>query len=139
MLDEIGANASKRVVAICETAKRIMATIGEDRSGPIGLQMSGGHQTEIGSHARRILTGSGRDGFNVLQRERSFRPELERGGRLGRPRPGRSREDRGKTEPGPETLLRENASSRQNRPQSFAQPARMARAAGLLARKLRGE
>ena len=103
MLDEIGANAGKRVVAIGETAKRIMATIGENRGGPIGLQMSGCHQTEIGSNARGILTGSGRDRFNVLQREGSFRPELERRHRLGGPRRRHGDEDRGKTEPGPET------------------------------------
>src|SRR5215207_6124614 len=65
MLDEIGANAGKRVVAISETAKRVMASIGEDRSGPVGLQMSGRHQTQIGSHARCALKGSGRDGFTA--------------------------------------------------------------------------
>jgi hypothetical protein len=133
MLDEIGANARKRVVAICETAELIMATNGEDRSGQIGLQMSGRHQTEIGSHARVILTGSGRDGFNVLQRERPFRPELKRRRRLGAPRGRHRRDERGKPEPCPEPLSRKSASSRQNRPQCFAQPARMARAAGLLA------
>ena len=133
MLDEIGANAGKRVVAISETAERIMASIGEDRSGPVGLQMSGRHQTEIGSHARCALTGSGRDGFNVLQRERSFRPHLERRRRLCGPRPGHGNDERGKAEPGPDPLSRASASSRQNRPQCVAQPARMVRAAGLLA------
>ncbi len=114
MLDEIGANARKRVVAIGETAEWVMATIGEDRSGPIGLQRSGRYQTEIGRHARAILARLGVTDSTYCSGKRSFRPSWT-GRRLGGPRRRHGDDERGKTETGPETLSRAGASSRQNR------------------------
>jgi hypothetical protein len=80
-----------------------------------------------------MLAGRGAGGFNILQRERALGAHLNRGSRLRALRRGRKPDRRGQTEPKPSAADVE--CKRQCARNEVAQPARTARAAGLLVQK----